>query len=120
MDSSRLFFLSPSEMDSSTVGGGETVAAMTGLKLNRARKSAVAVTAAMRVVLRRENGYGFRVWIIWGLGFLGFDDDDDDDDALIGHDDDDDDLSEEVDGGRSGFGNLKEREEMGREIDGRW
>lgn len=116
MDSSRLFFLSPSEMDSSTVGGGETGAAMTGLKLNRARKSAVAVTAAMRVVLSRENEYGFRVWIIWGLGFLGFDDDD----ALIGHDDDDDDLSEEVDGGRSGFGNLKERGEMGREIDGRW
>lgn len=98
------------------MGGIETVAAMTGLKLNRVRNIAVAVTAAMRVVLRRENGYGFRVWIIWGLGFLGFDDDDA---ALIGHDDDDD-LSEEVDGGRSGSGNLKKRKEMGREIDGRW
>lgn len=48
---------------------------MTGLRLKRLEKTAAAATAEMRVVLRKENGKGFRVLVNWGFGVCGADDD---------------------------------------------
>lgn len=84
-------------------------AAIKGLRLNRAKKRAVAVTVAMRVVLRREVGNGIiRVWRIWGLGFWG---------GLGRRGLGEEELTEEREKG--GGGVLKEREEKGVENRGR-
>lgn len=48
---------------------------MTGLRLKREEKTAAAAAAEMRVVLRKENGKGFRVLVNWGFGVCGADDD---------------------------------------------
>lgn len=64
----RPLSFSPSEIDSfiaavSTVGGGEKAAAATRgfWRLKRAKKTAVAATAARVMVLTREKGRGFGV-----------------------------------------------------------
>lgn len=63
----RPLSFSPSEIDSfiaavSTMGGGEKAAATRGFwRLKRAKKTAVAATAARVMVLTREKGRGFGV-----------------------------------------------------------
>lgn len=120
--SCRVFLFSSTETDSflvvaSTVGGGEKKAAATRglLRLKRAKKTAVAATAAKPMVLRREKGKWFGVSVKWVLGFgkrgSGNEEEEEEGFALI------DDLRD--DGGGGGV-IVKLSDEMGVENDGRW
>lgn len=49
-------------------GGEETGTAIAGLRVKREKQSAVTATPVMKVVLRKDNGVGFTIFVTSGLG----------------------------------------------------